>query len=306
LVPALPEALRVARQATLDSLVSANSKRAYARDIDAYLAWCREGDLPSPPFNLATLESYKAHLLGAGKSANTVNRYLTSIRALLHKVGQLDPAVRQQAEAAREVENVKVLGDVVGNRLSLQEAQAIVDSPDFDTLTGKRDGAILGVLFGCLLRRQEVVDLRWSQLRQLDGHWVLADIMGKHGRVRTVKVEPWVYRRLVAYAEAAGLDLAGGGPMFVRLRKGGGGMVVGEGEAISAQAVYKLVKRYAPEISPHDARRTGAHLARKHGAALEQIQHTLGHASVQTTERYTAIGVDLDDSATGYIGIQGK
>ncbi|MCZ7545007.1 MAG: tyrosine-type recombinase/integrase [Anaerolineae bacterium] len=300
IVSTLPEPIRQARQATLDSLSSANSKRAYARDIDAYFSWAQARGLP--PFNLATLESYKADLLKNSKSAHTVNRYLVSIRALLKKFGQLFPEAREQAEIASEVSNVKQFGQAVGTRLSLQEAQAIVDAPAKDTLAGLRDRALLAVLFGCLLRRQEIVDLHWSQLRQVDGHWCFVDIRGKGNRVRTVKVEAWVYRRLMEYAESAALDTNGEGCVFVRLGKGD--RVIGE--QITTQAVYRALKRYAPDISPHDARRTGAHLARKHGAPLEQIQHTLGHASIVTTERYTAMPIDLDNSATGYIGLSGR
>ncbi len=299
ILPALPEPLRVARQATLDALPSANSRRAYARDLDTFWAWAQARGLP--PLNLATLEAYKADLLAAGKAPATVNRYLSAVRAWLKKIAQLYPDSRPLAQAAREVESVKVAGEHVGHRLSWDQMQAVVNRPPADTLTGQRDRALLAVLFGCWLRRQEAVDLRWSQLRQVDGHWCFVDIIGKRRRKRTVKVEAWVYRRLLAYADTAGLDTHGDGPVFVRLRKGGGGKVVGAGEPITPKTIYATLKRYAPGLSPHDARRTGAQLARKFGAPLEQIKHTLGHERIETTERYTAIGLDLDHSATGYI-----
>lgn len=61
--------------------------------------------------------------------------------------------------------------------------------------------------------------------------------------------------------------------------------------ALSPSAIRDIVRGYGARIgisdlAPHDLRRTCARLARDGGADLETIQHTLGHASVQTTERY--------------------
>ncbi|NJM39666.1 MAG: site-specific integrase [Anaerolineae bacterium] len=62
------------------------------------------------------------------------------------------------------------------------------------------------------------------------------------------------------------------------------------------QEVYRIVKRYADQLNldlaPHDLRRTYAKLSRSAGAELEQIQLTLGHQSLSTTERY--LGTDLN------------
>jgi len=63
---------------------------------------------------------------------------------------------------------------------------------------------------------------------------------------------------------------------------------------MSSQAIWKIVQEYSPvgKLAPHDLRCTFAKLAHQAGAPIEQIQKSLGHASVQTTERY--IGADLD------------
>ena len=70
------------------------------------------------------------------------------------------------------------------------------------------------------------------------------------------------------------------------------------GERLSEKVVWQFLRRYAeaagvPEIAPHDARRTCAKLCRAAGGELEQIQMLLGHASVQTTERYLGTRQDL-------------
>jgi len=70
------------------------------------------------------------------------------------------------------------------------------------------------------------------------------------------------------------------------------------GEILSEKVVWQLIKPYAeiagvPGIAPHDLRRTCAKLCRAGGGELEQIQMLLGHASVQTTERYLGTKQDL-------------
>lgn len=57
-------------------------------------------------------------------------------------------------------------------------------------------------------------------------------------------------------------------------------------------------------IAPHDLRRTYAKLARKAGAELEQIQLTLGHASIETTQRYLGTDLDLENAPSDAIAIR--
>ena len=69
------------------------------------------------------------------------------------------------------------------------------------------------------------------------------------------------------------------------------------GESMTAQSVFEIVERYSNRlgvpVAPHDLRRTFAKLAHRGRAPLEQIQLSLGHASVQTTERYMGLEQDL-------------
>jgi integrase len=70
------------------------------------------------------------------------------------------------------------------------------------------------------------------------------------------------------------------------------------GERLGEKVVWQMLRRYAaevgvPGIAPHDLRRTCAKLCRAAGGELEQIQLLLGHASVQTTERYLGTKQDL-------------
>jgi integrase/recombinase XerD len=77
---------------------------------------------------------------------------------------------------------------------------------------------------------------------------------------------------------------------------------------MNAQSIYEVVEGYGirlgAAIAPHDLRRSFAKLAHKGRAPLEQIQISLGHASIQTTERYLGVEQDLTDAPCDHLGIR--
>jgi site-specific recombinase XerD len=179
----------------------------------------------------------------------------------------------------------------MGNWLSVKQAQMLLNTPDITTTKGLRDRAILAVLLGCGLQRSEVAALTMAHVQQRDGRWCIVDLVGKHGRVRTIPVPTWVKVATDAWTAAAGV--ADG---FVFRPVSRSGQVRGVG--MSEKVVWQLLQPYAaaagvPGIAPHDCRRSCAKMCRAAGGELEQIQLILGHASVQTTERYLGTKQDL-------------
>ena len=78
---------------------------------------------------------------------------------------------------------------------------------------------------------------------------------------------------------------------------------------MSEQALYNLVVEYGAalgfiQLAPHDLRRTFAKLAHRGGSGLEQIQLSLGHGSIQTTERYLGVDQDLTDAPCDRLGLR--
>ncbi len=148
------------------------------------------------------------------------------------------------------------------------------------TLKGKRDRAILATLIGCGLRRSELVALAVDYVQQREGRWVIVDLRGKHGRIRSVPVPAWVKQALDAWTVAAGVTEA---KVFRAINRYG----VPTRASLSTQAVLDIVKEYAAgldlRVRPHDLRRTCAKLCRSGGGELEQIQLLLGHASNHRT-----------------------
>ena len=81
------------------------------------------------------------------------------------------------------------------------------------------------------------------------------------------------------------------------------------GGGITPQAIYNIIVGYAEDlrkqgVAPHDLRRTFAKLAHKGGAAIDQIQLSLGHESIQTTEEYLGVEQDLTDAPCDHLGLR--
>jgi integrase len=182
----------------------------------------------------------------------------------------------------------------LGQWLTRHQAQELLDAPGTATLKGLRDTAMLAVLLGPACAAAGPV----AHLEERDGRWVIGDLLGEGGRVRSVPVTAWIQCAIDRWREAAAITE---GRIFRRMNRHG----KITGESLSDEGVYVVVtvsaRRLHLKLTPHDARRTFAQLARKAHAPLEQIQLSLGHASVETTERYLSSRLDLADAPSDRI-----
>ena len=277
----IPE-LERAKAAALGTLVSLHSRRAYKHAIDKFIGWyCSE---PRLGFNRAVVLRYRSFLESLSLSAATINLHLSAIRRLADEAAESSMLSPELAIGIRRVKGVKRLGRRIGNWLSGDQAQNLLNSIPQSTLRGRRDAALIGLLLGCGLRRSEAVALRLDQIQLREGHWVIADLFGKGGRLRTVPVPGWCKALIDRWLHTSEVTE---GLVFRRIRKNRTELSRG----IAPDVVWTAVKQYAKRIdvdhlAPHDLRRTCARLCHGAGGELEQIQFLLGHASVQTTERY--------------------
>ena len=80
------------------------------------------------------------------------------------------------------------LGVRMGNWLTPAQVKLLLERSDIATLRGKRNHAILAMLIGCGLRRGELLSLAMDSIQVREEHWVIADLKGKAGHIRTVPV----------------------------------------------------------------------------------------------------------------------
>jgi site-specific recombinase XerD len=283
----------------LDRLSSANSKIAYARALIDFLDWY-DGQR-RPPLSKGVVQRYRALLLEAGLAPSSINQKLSAIRALAAEAADNGLLDRETAAAIKEVRGVKTAGTRAGNWLTQAQAQRLLDAPDLGTVKGVRDRAILAVLLGCGLRRAELAALTFGHVQQRDGRWAVVDLVGKGRRLRTVPMPAWTKMAIDTWTAIHQLR---DGRIFRSLWKNGALRRAG----LTEQAVLDIVQAYAQplgfDLAPHDCRRTFAKLALRGGARLEQIQLSLGHASIQTTERYLGVELDLQDAPCDHLGLR--
>jgi site-specific recombinase XerD len=281
-----------------NSISSQNSKRAYERAIVEFLRWCRSSG--AVDFTKGTLQAYRSALESRALSASTINVSLCAIRKLATELADSGALSQDAAASIGKVKGAKRKGVRIGNWLSAGQAEDLLLLPEADTVKGKRDRALLGILVGAGLRRSEAAGLTFAHLQQRDGRWIITDLVGKHGRIRSVPIPGWVKTSIDRWAEAAHLDDA---YIFRPINKAGRLAR----NALTAQSIYHIVKHYSDQggldIAPHDLRRTFAKLARKGHAELEQIQLSLGHGSVTTTELYLGVRQNLNDAPCDHLGL---
>ena len=206
------------------------------------------------------------------------------MRRLAHEAADSGLLSPELAAGISRVKGVKQLGFRSGNWLSADESSEVLKCARGKGMRAKRDFAMLALLFGCGFRRSELVGLESDEIQMRQGHWAVVDLIGKGGHIRTVPIPQWVKAALDQWVVAAKVTE---GKIFRAVARAG--QVWGKG--ISQNFVWYVVKgcceRVGLEhIAPHDLRRTCAKLCHSSGGELEQIQFLLGHASVQTTERY--------------------
>lgn len=274
--------------------VSAHSKRAYGRALNEFLAWYVATGQTT--LNKAVINAHVTALKARGVTDSSINQRLAAIRKLANEAADNGLIDESTAQAINRVGNIKRQGKKLGNWLTRDQAIAMFNAPDIATLKGLRDQAVLATMLGCGLRREEIVELTIAHLQQREGRWVILDLQGKHNRLRTVPMASWIKAVIDRWMVAAGLH---DGALFRRMRKGDTVLATG----MTPQAIWKLVQAYAPveHLAPHDLRRTFAKLSAKQGAPLVQIQKTLGHASIQTTENYIGADQDFHKAPSDYI-----
>jgi site-specific recombinase XerD len=273
----------------LDSVSSPITKRVYNMALNEFMGWFQQA--PRPGFTKATVSAWRVSLEERGLGSSSIIIRMSAIRKLAAEAADNGLLAPELAQGISRVKSVKSTGIRVGNWLSQRQAQALLSAPDITKVGGLRDRAILAVLLGCGLRRSEVAALTFTHLQQRDGRWCIVDLVGKHGRVRTAPMPTWVKVAIDAWTSASGVTAD---HVFRPVNRRG----CVTGERLGEKVVWQMLKKYAaevgvPGVAPHDLRRTCAKLCRAAGGELEQIQLLLGHASVQTTERYLGTKQDL-------------
>src|SRR6202522_2216455 len=145
----IPE-LQQSETAVLNTLASQHSRRSYEYAIDRFIAWyCSE---PRLEFNRSVVVRYRSFLERLSLSAATINLHLSAIRRLADESAESGWLSPELAIGIRRVKGVKRLGRRIGNWLTADQAQELLNAVSQSTPRGRRDAAVIGLLLGCGMR----------------------------------------------------------------------------------------------------------------------------------------------------------
>jgi site-specific recombinase XerD len=243
----------------------------------------------TPEVVMAFLDHLEA---GRHNKASTRNVRLAAIHAFARHVATSRPECLEGCQRILAVP-FKRAGARVVDYLEFEEIQAILAGIDRSSPDGRRDFVLLATMFNTGARVQETLDLRPCDL-QLERPFQLR-LFGKGRKERICPLWPQTAQLLKAFLDEAGIEAGTGERLFRNHR----------GTPLTRFGIRYLLAKYCdqakpsvPSLSgkrlhPHSMRHsTAVHLLQA-GVDLPTISHWLGHASINTTNRYAKVDLEM-------------
>jgi integrase/recombinase XerD len=257
-------------------------------------------DLPdlTPAVVIAFLEDLEAT---RGSCPATRNVRLAAIHAFARFAAAQNPEYLELCQRLLGVPFKRAHTRLV-EYLEGDEVQAILDAPDRTTAKGRRDHALLLVLFNTGARVQELLDLMPRDLQLVPPLQIR--LRGKGGKERLCPLLPQTAEVLRRYLNETGLDAESPERLFRNRR----------GEPLTRFGVRYLLRKYAAaarpsapglvrkRVHPHTMRHSAAVHLLQSGVDMVSISHWLGHASVETTNRYAVVDLETKRAALAKAG----
>ncbi len=271
--------------------LSPNTLEAYRRDVLQFLRFLTEhlGGAPSLKDLAALTPADVRAFMAARRAQNIGSRSLMRMLAGTRAFGRfLEKNGKGKVGALAAVRAPKI-GKTLPRPLAVAAAKNIAD-PDLAAGDGRdvwihaRDAAVLALLYGCGLRISEALGLKRGDFGARD----VLTVMGKGRKQRMVPLLPQVQKLIADYIALCPYDLPEPGPLFVGAKGG----------ALSPRIVQLAMARLRgalglPETAtPHALRHSFATHLLARGGDLRSIQELLGHASLSTTQIYTAVDAE--------------
>lgn len=270
---------------------SEETLRAYESDLSQFSAFLSDEFSLSSAIDLKTLSalhfrSFAAHLMKMRETVS-VARKMSALRTFFKYLKRKNQVDRNWLSLIPSPKSEKKLP----NFFKIEEILELMRAPDETTWMGKRDKALLELLYGCGLRVSEVAELTRSQLEARPG-WV--NVFGKGRKERFVPLTDLSKTSLQNYFEARP-EVADPELVFVNVR----------GTRLTSRSMARILARQllraaelSPawiepnrKISPHMLRHSFATHLLSAGAGLRSIQELLGHSRLATTQRYTHVSL---------------
>lgn len=261
--------------------VSDHTIRAYQQDVSGFLAFLiqyhgGEGKLP----NSADLRAWMAHLRGNGLSARSLARALSAVKGYVAWISDAQGIDSSLVLSTRSPKHRRKLPRPLSEDAARDMLDTVGDYASNDWIAA-RDTAVLTLLYGCGLRISEALGLTGADCPLPE----VLRIIGKGDKERLVPTLPVARAALAEYARLCPYDLPWDQPLFRGAR----------GAGLNPRLIALVMEKARAQLglpasaTPHALRHSFATHLLSAGGDLRMIQELLGHASLATTEAYTAV-----------------
>lgn len=276
--------------------VSEHTLRNYAIDLAQFLEHLAPADLKTgarreidiKQIDHITIREWLSTLHTAQKKKSSVARKLAALRTFFQflireGVVEMNPA---------KLVSTPRLEKKLPSHLSVEDMVRFIETPDIATDLGKRDRAILEMLYGTGMRVSELTKL---DMRDVDFRNKLVRVMGKRRRERIVPFGDLAQQAVLGYLPVRDTFLQNA-PLAERSSQAV--FLNYQGTRITTRSVGRMVDKYITvcagihDISPHSLRHSFATHLLDSGADLRDIQELLGHARLSTTQIYTHVSME--------------
>jgi len=280
--------------------LSPHTIRNYASDLQqfvSYLTHTPEGE-PRPEPKLEqidnlTIREFLGTLYQKKNKKSSIARKLASVRSFMKFLSVQEAIGTNPARTVVSPKQEIRLPDY----LSIDMVVSLVESPDTGTDPGKRDRAILELLYAAGIRVGELVGLNLGDISLDEG---LVRVVGKGSKERIVPFGKRAREALDTYLQVRGKRIKAklSSQSGVRHPEGEAVFLNVRGGRLTGRSVWNIVDRYVGQLAqrlkvhPHTLRHSFATHMLNAGADLRTIQELLGHESLSTTQKYTHVSVE--------------
>ena len=267
---------------TEEKKMSDNTKQAYLRDLKNFQTFILKRGLSGyEEASNAEIVAWLMELKASGRSKATVNRKLASLRNFYH---YLEKEKRIQENPAENIKPPKISKKEI-EYLSIEEMECLLAVPGDSTMKGKRDRAILELLYATGIRASELIEMKLEDMNLRMG---FVKCSGEHGKARIIPVGRLARKVMEDYV----LDVR---PVFLKGNQTDALFVNYAGRSFTRQGLWKVLKQYGEEaglelpLTPQIIRNSFAVHMLQNGADIRSLQELMGHEEISATQAYLAV-----------------
>lgn len=262
-----------------------NTLESYSRDLKQYYGFL-SGDTATSlaGASQSTIVAYLMFLRKQGKATATIARRLAALKAFYQFLVKENYVASDPTDELSSPKLERKLPKV----LTVEEVERLLAQPDASSPAGRRDKAMLELLYATGIRVSELVSLNVPDVDLKEG---FVRCMGKGSKERVVPMGEIAVAALRGYLDNARQKI-------IADPKERAVFVNHHGKRLTRQGFWKIVKKYASqaqirkEITPHTLRHSFATHLLENGADIRAVQEMLGHADISTTQIYTHVTKD--------------